>query len=240
MRKSLIALFLLALSMTAQEPRVKALVISGGCCHDYMGQDKILMETITKVIPTDWTVIYEGGTSRNIKVNLYNNPEWFKGYDIVIHNECYGEIGDDNWNKRIVAAHKAGVPSIVLHCSIHSYRATEGNDWREYLGVTSRRHTAAHRIAVKVTDNPILQGFRKDWVTPSDELYVIEKTWPNTTVLATAVSPEAGNAEYPVIWTNNYNGTRVFGTTLGHGLTWNEPEYQDLLVRGFKWALKRQ
>ena len=77
-------------------------------------------------------------------------------------------------------------------------------------------------------------------MTPVDELYVIDKVWPNTTPLATAVSPE-DKKEYPLVWVSEYGGTRVFGTTLGHGSeTWADPVFQDLLARGFKWAVKRE
>ena len=34
-----------------------------------------------------------------------------------------------------------------------------------------------------------MKGFKEDWVTPIDELYVIDKVWPNTTPVATAISP---------------------------------------------------
>ena len=85
-----------------------------------------------------------------------------------------------------------------------------------------------------------MKGFKADWVTPMDELYVIEKMWPNTTALATAVSPE-DKTEYALAWASEYTGARVFGTTLGHGNdTWADPTFQDLLVRGIKWALKRE
>jgi type 1 glutamine amidotransferase len=131
---------------------------------------------------------------------------------------------------------------MVLHCSMHSYRMAPAADvWREFTGVTSMRHTSAHPIAVKVAAgvDPVLDGWGAGWTTPSDELYVIEKFWPSARALATAVSPEAGNAQYPVVWLNDYQGTRVFVTTLGHGPTWTDPVYQDLLVRGFHWALGR-
>ena len=60
------------------------------------------------------------------------------------------------------------------------------------------------------------------------------------TALAAAVSPE-DQKEYPLVWVNEYQGTRVFGTTLGHGNdTWNDPVFQDLLTRGFKWVLRRE
>ena len=78
-----------------------------------------------------------------------------------------------------------------------------------------------------------------DWVTPKDELYLIEKTWPGTTVLATSKSEKSGK-EHPVIWTNDYKGTRVFGTTYGHtNETFSDTVFLDLLTRGILWSAGR-
>ena len=87
---------------------------------------------------------------------------------------------------------------------MHTFRAATIDDWREFLGVTTRRHTKAHNISVKVAakDHPVMKGFKEDWVTPVDELYVIEKFWPNSTALATAVSPE-DQKEYPLAWVSD-------------------------------------
>lgn len=224
------------------EPRIQALVVSGGCCHDYTTQAKLVMESVGRVWPVDWTVVNQGGTAREAKIPLYANADWIEGFDIVVHNECFGFVDDPAYLRRIVSAHRAtGIPAVVTHCSMHSYRNATIDDWREFLGVTTRRHTAAHPIAVTWTDraHPIVGGLKDGWTTPTDELYVIEKTWPNVTVLATAVSPEAGNTVYPVVWTNHVSGVRVFGTTLGHQDSWNDATFQQLLVRGFAWALGR-
>jgi type 1 glutamine amidotransferase len=174
---------------------------------------------------------------------VYASPDWARGFDIVIHNECLADVTDPGYIRTITDAHRGGLPAMVIHCSMHSYRAATIDDWREFLGVTSRRHTAQHPIAVKIVakDHSSLKGFKEDWVTPADELYVIDKLWPNAKALATAVSPEDKN-EYPLVWVNEFAGrSRVFGTTIGHGSdTWNDPVYQDLLARGFKWALKKE
>ena len=227
----------------AGQPRVKALVVSGGCCHDYSGEAKVLMDTIGKAVPVDWTVAIQGGRGTTGNISLYDNADWAKGFDIVVHNECFADVTDPQYLRRITAAHRGGVPAMVIHCSMHSYRAATVDDWREFLGVTSRRHTRAFNIPVRIAakDHRVMSGFKADWVTPVDELYVIDKLWPNATALATAVSPE-DQTEYPLVWVNEYGGkTRVFGTTLGHGNdTWNDPVYQDLLLRGFKWALRRE
>ena len=224
----------------AGQPRIRALVVSGGCCPDDTNQDKLVMEIVRKLLPVDWTVVYQGGTARESKIPLYANPDWIKGFDIVFHNECFGFVDDVEYIRRITAAHRAtGTPAVFTHCSLHSYRNVTIDDWRELLGVMSHRHTAAHPIAVTWAADPLVQGLKADWTTPTDELYVIEKTWPHTKVLATAVSPEAGHEVYPVAWTNDYYGARVFGTSLGHQESWNDPTFQELLVRGFRWALKK-
>lgn len=219
-------------------PRVKALVVSGGCCHDYPLQAHVLMQAIGKAVPVDWMVAVQGGRGTTGHLPIYESPDWAKGYDIVVHNECFADITDEALIGRITAAHRGGPPAVVIHCAMHSFRKAAIDDWRELLGVSSRRHTKPFPIPVKVAaaDHPIMQGFSTDWVTPVDELYVVDRFWPNAVALATAVSPEDGR-EYPLAWANSYHGTRVFGTTLGHGnATFEDAVFQDLLVRGFRWA----
>lgn len=225
-----------------QQPRIRALVISGGPFHDYILQDKILLETLSKALPIDWTVLVEGGRDTRGQIALYHTPNWAKGFDIVVHNECFADVTDESYLRKITAAHRGGVPAVVIHCAMHSYRDAKIDDWREFLGVSTRHHTRQHRISVKVADpsHPIARGWKTDWVTPMDELYVIDKLWPKAKAVATAVSPE-DQKEYALAWVNEYGGTRVFGTTLGHGNeTWQDPIFQDLLVRGFKWAINRE
>ena len=186
-------------------PRINALVVSGGCCHDYALQGRLLMDAVNKSLPVDWTVVVQGGRGTRGSMPVYAKPDWSKGFDIVIHNECLADVDDPEYIRRITAAHRGGPPAVVIHCAMHSYRAAAIDDWRELLGVTSRRHTRQFAIPVKVAapDHPAMKGFKEDWVTPVDELYVIEKVWPNTTPLATAVSPE-DKAEYALAWAGEY------------------------------------
>ena len=225
-----------------QGPRIQALVVSGGGYHDYPFQAKVLMDAVGRALPVDWTVAIQGGRGTTGAQAVVARPDWTKGYDIVVHNQCFADMTDETLIKRITAAHRGGPPAIVIHCAMHTYRASTNDTWREFLGVTTRRHTRAFNIPVKISarDHPIMAGFKEDWTTPVDELYVIDKFWPSSKALASAVSPE-DKKEYPLAWVSDYGGTRVFGTTLGHGNeTWNDPTFQDLLVRAVKWALNRQ
>ena len=79
-------------------------------------------------------------------------------------------------------------------------------------------------------------GFPAEYKMPIDELYVIEKTWDKTKVLATSTSEKDGK-EYPVIWTSQYGKARVFGTTYGHSTeTFDDEQFLKVLVRGIVWA----
>ena len=60
------------------------------------------------------------------------------------------------------------------------------------------------------------------------------------TTLATSVS-ETNQWVHPVVWTNNYHGARVFGTTFGHSNeTWQDPVFITLVSRGLLWAAGRE
>jgi type 1 glutamine amidotransferase len=133
------------------------------------------------------------------------------------------------------------MPAVVIHCAMHTYRAAQIDDWREFLGVTSRRHEHQSRYPVKrvAAEHPILEGMPEQWVSPMDELYVIEKVWPGAQTLATAVS-ETNNREHTVMWTNQYGNARVFGTTFGHSDdTFRDPVFLTIVSRGLLWAAGR-
>jgi len=124
---------------------------------------------------------------------------------------------------------------------MHTYRSAEIDDWREFLGVTSKRHDHQSKYPVKLVESnhPILKGVSTNWVTPMDELYIIEKVWPNAKTLATSVS-EQDKKTYPVAWINQYGKARVFGTTYGHSDdAWRDENYLTLVSRGALWAAGR-
>lgn len=220
---------------------LRVLLITGGCCHNYAFQTAQLTNAVGQLVPVQWTVIQEGGTGTRAEIPLYAKADWAKGYDVVVHNECFADTTSADYIRRITAAHQAGIPAVVIHCAMHTYRATDIDDWRQFLGVTSRRHDHMSRYPVKkvLPDHPILKGMPDHWVTPSDELYVIEKIWPGTTVLATSAS-ELDSKDYPVAWTHLYGKARVFGTTYGHSDdTFRDPVFLNYVSRGILWAAGR-
>ena len=218
------------------------MLITGGCCHKYNFQTQQMINASASLKANiEWTVINEGGTGTQAKIDLYNDPKWADGYDVVVHNECFANTADEEYIRKITKAHHEGANAVVIHCAMHSYRAAKIDDWREFLGVTSRRHDHQSRYPVKVIagDHPIMEGFPKDYITPKDELYIVEKVWPNTKVLATSVS-ERSKEEQAVFWTNQYGKARVFGTTYGHSnATFSDKTFLATLIRGIQWSAGR-
>jgi uncharacterized protein len=225
-------------------PRIKALMVAGGCCHDYPVQGAILMKAVQSALPVDWSYAYVGGTSGRHVPELYNDPNWFEGYDVVVHNECFTPPDaalPPGYLDNTARATEAGIPAIFIHCAMHTFRDAIADNWRDVQGVKSVRHGRAFNIPVRIVapEHEVMQGIRSDWVTPVDELYVLDWMRPGTVSLAEAVEPADGRT-HTLIWVHEAQGARVFGTTLGHGMdTWNDPVFQQLLVQGFRWAVQR-
>jgi uncharacterized protein len=240
-----ILIFVVSGTARAAEP-IHALLITGGCCHDYGAQQKILTEGISARANVTWTILYEGGSSaggviRDHQMSIYAKPDWTKGYDIVVHNECFGDVTNAEFVNHIAKGHFDGVPAVVIHCSIHSYRKAPTDEWRKCLGVSSYNHEGARKFKVINInpDHPVMKGFPETWQDPAkDELYRIMKLWPNCVPLAKGIG--VTNTENCCVWVNTYGKARVFGTTLGHDdITMGSDTYLDLVTRGLLWACNK-
>ena len=217
---------------------VRALLITGGCCHDYAYQANQLQTGSKARANVTWTVLHDPRKGTKGQIDLYNDPNWGKAYDVVVHNECFAKTTDAEYIRKITSVHRKGLPAVVIHCAMHTYRDAKIDDWREFLGVTSRRHEhqANYRVVPVAPKHPIMQGFPDTWKTPKDELYVVDKIWPGTTALATSRS-ERNEKTHPVFWVSTYGKARVFGTTFGHGnATWDDTVFIDTVTRGMLWA----
>lgn len=219
---------------------IKALLISGGCCHDYPAQKSILAEGITARAHVEWTIVHDPSTGTTGRPSVYSAKNWSKGFDVVVHNECFADEKDPAWLENIVNEHRQGVPAVVVHCAMHCYRAPT-NEWFKFVGVTSHRHGSHFAFALKNVrpEHPVMKGFPAEWQTPKEELYHIAQVWPDTIALGTGYSPETKKDE-TCVWVSQYGKSRVFGTTVGHyNHTMKEPVYLDLLTRGLLWACDR-
>jgi len=235
----MLMMFVCAAASAEEKAKLKGLLITGGCCHDYPQQIKIITRGLGQRVSIDWDVEHATG-DRTTKVPIYQNHDWIKPYDFVVHNECFGHVDDVKFVEGIVAAHVENkVPAIFVHCAMHSYRNAKTDQWRKLIGMTSRSHEGKHPLEIVTLNDqhPVMHGFPKDWKVERGELYKIEKQWPTATPLAQAYGVDT-KKDHVVIWVNELEGTKVFSTTLGHyNETMNNDVWLDLVARGVLWTV---
>ena len=227
----------------ADEKPIRALLVIGGCCHDYAHQKDILTKGISARANVQWTVAYDPDKTTQHMNPIYANPDWYKGFDIIVHDECSSGVADMQTVERILEPHKHGLPAVTLHCAMHCYRSEpfpKTTPWMEFTGMNTNHHGPQLPIAITFTDkdNPITRGMQ-DWTTIHEELYHQESLASTAHALATGKQdgPRYKDSNV-VVWTNDYHGARVFSTTLGHNNeTCNDPRYLDLVTRGLLWAV---
>lgn len=223
---------------------LRVLLIAGGCCHDYARQKDLLKDGLEARANVEVDVVYTDDRSTRARFEIYENPDWANGYDVIVHDECSAEVKDLPYVNNILDAHKS-VPAVNLHCAMHSYRV-EGDAWFEFVGIQSTSHGPQDPIAIHFgqREHPVTT-ILPDWTTGREELYNNVKIFPGATPLAWG-KQEVGPAdnrrvvEAVVAWANDYHGTRVFSTTLGHNNeTVGDDRYLNLVTRGLLWAADR-
>jgi hypothetical protein len=245
----------LAFAQDTTKP-LKALLITGGCCHDYAHQKDILKQGIEARANVVVDIIYVKDDNTRPALPIYGHPDYASGYDVVIHDECAADINDTNVIQGVLQPHQDGIPGVNLHCAMHCYRFGDftkplpadapNAHWYEYLGLQSTAHGPQEPIAITFTDKtgPITTGLA-DWTTIHEEHYNNIKVWDTAHALAHGTQviknkngePQRTN-DFVVAWTSTYkNKTRVFSTTIGHNNeTVADARYLDLVTRGLLWA----
>lgn len=255
MKKFILAALLATTPLFAQEAKpLKVLLITGGCCHDYGKQKDILKKGIEERINAVVDHVHSDDKGTKPPLAIFGNPDYAKGYDVVIHDECAADIKDPKTVEGVLAPHKDGIPGVNLHCAMHCYRVgnpgkpqelgTPEAMWFEYLGLQSSGHGPQLPITVTVTDekSPVTKSI-VGWVTGREELYNNIKVHPTAKSLATGVQgagDKPGQNNSVVVWTNEYGAkkTKVFSTTIGHNnSTVEDPKYLDLVTNGLLWSV---
>ena len=257
--KFLLALPLSLLAATtlfaADTKPLKVLLITGGCCHDYVAQKDILQKGLEARANVVVEHIHTPDKSTKPPLPIYGNAAYAKGYDLVIHDECSADINDPAIIAGVLAPHRDGIPGVNLHCAMHCYRfgnfkepvapGADNSHWYEYLGLQSTGHGAQAPIAISYVekDHAVAKGLA-DWTTINEELY-------NNIQILTGKALAKGKqttkqkdgtekeSETVVAWTNEFGPkkTRVFSTTIGHNnTTVEDARYLDLVTRGVLWA----
>ncbi len=245
----------IAASSQAAEKPLRILLVTGGCCHDYAAQKDILKKGIEARTNALVEQIHTDDKSVKPPLAIFGNPDYAKGFDLVIHDECAAGITDPATIAGVLKPHQDGIPAVNLHCAMHCYRfgefqkpvaaGAENARWYEYLGLQSTGHGPQEPIAITFTDSasPITKGLA-NWTTIKEELYnniqiLTGKEIAKGRQTVKAKDGTTKDVETVVVWTNEYGPkkTRVFSTTIGHNnATVEDSRYLDLVTRGILWA----
>jgi hypothetical protein len=237
---------------------LRILLITGGCCHDYAKQKDILKEGIEKRLKAEVVQVHTDDKSVKPPLAIFGNPDYAKGFDLVIHDECAAGINDEAVVRGVLKPHDDGTPGVNLHCAMHSYRIGNAGDpvelgtphglWFEYLGLQSTGHGPQEPIAITHIDkNSPLSKNLPDWSTVKEELYNNLRVFDSATPVARgkqitkAKDGTEKESDVVVAWTNLHKSkTRVFSTTIGHNnATVEDDRYLDFVSRGILWATDR-
>ncbi|MGA2500898.1 MAG: ThuA domain-containing protein, partial [Tepidisphaeraceae bacterium] len=172
---SLMAAFLCPAFARAEEKPIRALLVLGGCCHDYKNQKDVIAKGLAARANIEVTIAYDPDTTTKHKNPIYDNPDWARNFDVVIHDECTADVKDKDVVETILKPHRDGLPGVVIHCGMHSYRSEgfpKATPWFEFTGVASTGHGAQLPIAIDFIDktSPIVKGM-ENWTTINEELY---------------------------------------------------------------------
>jgi len=238
----------------AQEDKpIRALLVLGGCCHDYAKQKDIITKGVSGMANVQWVIAHDPDSTTKHKNPVYENPEWYKGFDVVVHDECSSDVKDPAVIEGILKPHRDGLPAVLLHCGMHCYRSEgfpKDTPWFQFTGLKTTGHGPQLPIEVTYTDKEsvITKGL-ENWTTVNEELYnnitgKLEDTAKELAKGKQVVKNKEGKetpVETIVAWTNTYNGkTRVFGTTLGHNnATVGDAKYISLITRGLLWSVDK-
>ena len=232
----------------ADKKPLRALLITGGCCHDYATQKDLLKQGLEARINVVVDHVHSPDKSTKPPLAIFGNPDYAKGYDVVIHDECAAAQTDPKIIAGVLAPHRSGIPGVNLHCAMHSYRfgdfrkpvkvGAANAKWFEYIGVQSTGHGPKKPIAISFEHNvPFITKGIKDWTTGNEELYNNVQVFPTSKVVARGTQ---GKSKAVVAWTNDYNGVRVFSTSLCHNnFTVADSRSLDFVARVLLWAGKR-
>jgi hypothetical protein len=184
---------------------LQVLLITGGCCHDYAAQKDILKKGLEARAHVHVTHVHSDDKSTAPPLAIFGNPDYAKGFDVIIHDECAANQADRKTVAGVLAPHRKGIPGVNLHCAMHSYRVgdhraptkagSEDSVWFDYLGLQSSGHGPKAPIDLKFTakNHPITKGM-KNWSTGPEELYNNVQVFPGTQGLISGVQMQKPRA----------------------------------------------
>ncbi len=205
--------------------RVNVLLL-GGRGHDWKGFHGVISDVLDKTGDFKVTLSADLNDLKSLTA---------KKYDLVLFYGSGGNFTDDAQEKGLEQFVAAGGGLV----GVHATDAFKQSDvyWRllggRFIGhgggkFTIRIDDKKHPITAAMKDFEIQDETYRDNYHPDFKLQSLGHI-------------DRGNEQQSMIWTQQYKSGRVFNTTLGHGReAWTNPAFQQLVVRGLYWAVRRE
>ncbi|MDG2048457.1 MAG: ThuA domain-containing protein [Halioglobus sp.] len=208
-------------SQATTSPPLKVLILtSPGVYHNYELQTQALAYALAERVHVQVDVSLA-------EVERWKTTDFAQGYDVLIYNICMA----DNQDETLIAnlrrqSEVLGVPALVIHCAMHSFRETDL--WWPMFGLQTKTHESLRPLTqIQTAPHPILNGIPKNWTVGNDELY-INLQFEALTLLSVI---SADNRPHTTAWLAYQGATPIFGTTLGHSdETLDDPAFQRLIA----------
>src|SRR2546427_397216 len=120
--------FIAPMQTQAAPNPLRILLITGGCCHDYARQKDLLKNGLTARANLIIEQIHTDDTSTHPPLAILGNPDYAKGYDVVIHAECAANVSDPAKVEGVLKLHRHGIATANLHCAMHHYPIGNPNE----------------------------------------------------------------------------------------------------------------
>ena len=217
---AVLLLFFYGSLCNAAQPLRALILTSPGVYHNYEQQTQDLGHGIAKHANVRFDVSLA-------ELERWKTTDFSAGYDVLIYNICMA----DNQDGVLIAnlrrqTEQLGVPALVIHCTMHSFRETDL--WWPMFGLQTKAHEEERPLPqVQKLKHPILKGIPADWTVASDELYI------NLAFTAQPLLSSMGKdgKSHTTAWLASQGVTPIFGTTLGHSdETMKDPAFQQLIA----------
>jgi len=209
----------------AEAGKIKVLLV-GGRGHDWKGFHAVIAPVLDKTGDFEVTL-----TTKLDDLKADN----IKKYNVVLFYGSGGDFTDEAQEKGLEEFVKSGGGM----AGVHATDAFKKSDvyWR-MIGGRFTTHGGG-KFMFRITDpkHPITAGMKDFEIT--DETYQ-NKMHPEAKVHDLG-KIDRGKEQQSMAWVQDYGKGRIFNTTLGHGKeAWDNPGFQQLVVRGLYWAAGRE
>ena len=235
-----VILFVTLVSGCCRDRPVNILILSGSNNHDWQNTTPLIRESLLRNL--------------NCKIDITERPDtihalMLKPFDVIVSNwNAWPEL-NGLWNPETKQAFEEFLMRGGGFVCVHAASSTH-YDWPPYLEIAGGRwgekthHGRIDDCTVQIVNrkHPVTEGLQA--FTIRDELWVDIECSPSAEVLCAVQAGEymrlQGKLE-PVVLVTQYGKGRGFYLALGHDTAaMTNPNWQNLLIRGTRWAAKRK